>query len=233
MTKLVGADGLAPMRTVGNFMRRKVSASELADWRRRKLEGGELIEVRVDGWRAPQVAVGGDEPLIRELLDGRTPAAWRPLGPTTADEATFLAPLDPVSARGRSKALFGFEYIWEIYKPVEQRRFGPYTLPILWGDRLVGRFDARMDRATSTLGINGLWLEDEALGRDGAFAEALRRGMDRLATFLEARQTDARAVPQRTLRGALGQLSARVMKCRAGARRLPSNAGSEGVRPAK
>ena len=208
MTKLVGADGLAPMRTVGNFMRRKVSASELAEWRRSKLDRGELVEVRVEGWRAPQVAVGADEPLIRELLDGRIPEGWALRGATTDEEATFLAPLDPVSARGRSKQLFGFEYVWEIYKPVEQRRFGPYTLPILWGDRLVGRFDARMDRPTSTLVINGLWLEDEAQARDDAFAEALGRGMKRLATFLEARQTDARAVPQRTLRGALGQSSA-------------------------
>jgi uncharacterized protein YcaQ len=203
MTKLVGADGLAPMRTVGNFMRRKVSATELADWRRSKLDRGGLIEVRVEGWRAPQVAVAGDEPLIRDLLDGRTPAVWRPLGPTTEEEATFLAPLDPVSARGRSKQLFDFDYVWEIYKPVHLRRYGPYTLPILWRDRLVGRFDARMDRGTSTLVINGLWLEDDALARNDAFAEAMARGMGRLITFLEARRIDTRAVGQRALRKAI------------------------------
>ena len=203
MLKLVAADGLAPMRTVGSFMRRKVSPTELAEWRRSKVERGELIEARVEGWRAPQVAVAGDEPLIRELLDGRTPAAWRPLGATTEEEATFLAPLDPVSARGRAKDLFGFQYVWEIYKPVELRRYGPYTLPILWGDRLVGRFDARMDRPTSTLVMNGLWLEDDGLGRDDTFAEAMRRGMARLIVFLEAGRIDARAVPQRTLRAAL------------------------------
>ena len=215
MTKLVGADGLAPMRTVGNFMRRKVSASELAEWRRSKLDNGELVEVRVAGWRAPQVAVAADEALIRELLDGRTPEAWRPLGPTTDEEATFLAPLDPVSARGRSKQLFDFEYVWEIYKPVELRRYGPYTLPILWGDRLAGRFDARMERATRTLVINGVWLEEDALARDSAFADAMRRGMERLLAFLEAGEIDARAVPQRKIRGALGQSSARVVKGRA------------------
>ena len=215
MTKLVGADGLAPMRTVGNFMRRKVSASELAEWRRSKLDNGELVEVRVAGWRAPQVAVAADEALIRELLDGRTPEAWRPLGPTTDEEATFHAPLDPVSARGRSKQLFDFEYVWEIYKPVELRRYGPYTLPILWGDRLAGRFDARMERATRTLVINGVWLEEDALARDSAFADAMRRGMERLLAFLEAGEIDARAVPQRKIRGALGQSSARVVKGRA------------------
>jgi uncharacterized protein len=203
MRKLVGADGLAPMRTVGNFMRRKVSADELAAWRQSRLDAGELIEVSVEGWRAAQVALAADEPLIRELLDGHTPAAWPPLGPTTTEEATFLAPLDPVSARGRAKELFGFEYVWEIYKPVEQRRFGPYTMPVLWGDQLVGRFDARMDRASGTLVINGLWLEDDGLGRDASFADALGRGMSRLMTFLEASAVDARAVPQRALRSAV------------------------------
>ncbi|HEU5202768.1 MAG TPA: crosslink repair DNA glycosylase YcaQ family protein [Candidatus Limnocylindrales bacterium] len=202
MRKLVGADGLAPMRTVGNFMRRKVSPAELAAWRQSKLDAGELIDVRVEGWRTAQVALAIDEPLIRELLDGRTPAAWAPLDTTTDEEVTLLAPLDPVSARGRSKQLFGFEYVWEIYKPVEQRRFGPYTLPILWGDRLVGRFDARMDRSTSTLVINGLWLEDAGLARDDAFAHAWSGGLRRLATFLAARQIDANAVSDRKLRSA-------------------------------
>jgi uncharacterized protein YcaQ len=203
MTKLVGADGLAPMRTVGNFMRRKVPATELAAWRRDKLERGELIEVRVDGWRAPQVALAADEPLIGDLLAGRTPAPWRPLGPTTEDEAIFLAPLDPVSARGRSKALFGFEYVWEIYKPVELRRWGAYTMPVLWGDQLVARFDARMDRPTGTLVINGAWLEEESLAKDRAFLEAFGRGMERLLPFLEAGAIDVRAVTSKSLRSAV------------------------------
>ena len=214
MRKLVGADGLAPMRTVGNFMRRKVSPAELAAWRQSKLDAGELIDVHVEGWRAPQVALAADEPLIRELLAGRRPEVWAPLDTTTEAEATFLAPLDPVSARGRSRQLFGFDYVWEIYKPVEQRGFGPYTLPILWGDGLVGRFDARMDRSTSTLVVNGLWLEDEALAKDSDLVEAMRRGMARLATFLEARKIDARAVPQRAIRASFGQSSAGVFKVR-------------------
>ena len=46
-------------------------------------------------------------------------------------------------------------------------------MPILWGDRLVGRFDPKLDRTTNTLVINGLWLEDPALAKDEAFGEAL------------------------------------------------------------
>ena len=51
-----------------------------------------------------------------------------------------------------------------------KRSFGYYTMPILWGDRLVGRFDPKLDRTTGTLVILGLWLEDDALARDAAFA---------------------------------------------------------------
>ena len=207
MTKLVGADGLAPMRTVGNFMRRKVPATELATWRQSKLDAGDLIEVRVEGWRAPQVALAADEPLLADLLAGRTPSIWQPLGPSTEEEATFLAPLDPVSARGRATGLFGFEYIWEIYKPVEQRRWGAYTMPVLWGDQLVARIDARTERSTATLVVNGLWLEDEALARDDAFALAMQRGMTRLCSFLEAGAIDARAVSERKLRSAVQRVA--------------------------
>ena len=101
------------------------------------------------------------------------PKAWTPLETTTTEEVVFLAPLDQVSARGRAKVLFGFDYVWEVYKPEHQRKFGYYTLPILWGDRLVARFDSKLDRTTNTFVILGLWLEDEALGKDEAFAEAL------------------------------------------------------------
>ena len=203
LMKMVASEGLAPMRNVGNSLKRKVTTGELAAWRERKLADGELIEVRVQGWRVPQVALASDQPLLRDLEAGRTPPAWAPLEKTTQEEATFLAPLDPVSARGRARPLFGFDYTWEVYKPVHLRRWGYYTLPILWGDRLVARFDSRLDRSSDTLVINGLWLEDDALARDAAFGEALGNGMARFRSFLDARRVDATAVAQPTLRNRL------------------------------
>jgi hypothetical protein len=84
-----------------------------------------------------------------------------------------LAPLDQVSARRRAKVLFGFDYIWEVYKPEHLRKYGYYVLPVLWGDRLVALFDSKLDGTMNTFIILSLWLEDEALGRDEAFALAL------------------------------------------------------------
>jgi uncharacterized protein YcaQ len=155
---------------------------------------GDLIEVQVEGWKMVHYALGSDAAVLHDLSAGRVPAAWTPLETTTTEEAVFLAPLDHVSARGRAKVLFGFDYVWEVYKPEQQRKFGYYTLPILWGDRLVARFDSKLDSATNTFVILGLWLEDESLGNDEAFAEALARGFARFARFLGASKLDATAM---------------------------------------
>lgn len=164
------------------------------------LADGDLIEVKVEGWKATHFALGSDAELLHDLSAGRVPPAWTPMGPTTTEEVLFLSPLDPVSARGRAKILFDFDYVWEVYKPVDKRKFGYYTLPVLWGDRLVARFDSKLDRTTNTFVILGFWLEDEALGRDEDFAEALARGFGRFVTFLGASKLDAQAIQEPLLR---------------------------------
>ena len=164
------------------------------------LADGDILEVRVEGWKALHYALASDAGLLRDLNAGRVPKAWTPLETTTTEEVVFLAPLDPVSARGRAKILFGFDYVWEVYKPEGKRKFGYYTLPILWGDRLVARFDSKLDRTTDTFIILGFWLEDQALDKDEAFAEALARGFARFVTFLGASKLDAKAIPEPLLR---------------------------------
>jgi uncharacterized protein YcaQ len=73
-------------------------------------------------------------------------------------------------------------------------------LPILWGDRLVGRLDPRLDRASSNLVIEGFWLEQRETGRDEAFAAALARGLVSLARFVAAKKVDVSAVKPPRLR---------------------------------
>ena len=53
-----------------------------------------------------------------------------------------------------------FDYIWEVYKSLPQRKWGYYVLPVLWGDRLVARFEPKLNRKSNTLVICGGWLED-------------------------------------------------------------------------
>ncbi len=192
--------GLARLARTGDSFHRGLPFSKGKRILESLLTDGAIIEVQVEGWKHVQLALADDAKLLRDLCAGRVPKTWKPLEATTTDEVVFLAPLDHVSARGRAKIVFDFDYVWEVYKPGHQRKFGYYTLPILWGDRLVGRFDSKLDRASNTFVILGLWLEDNALAKDDAFAEALARGFARFTTFLGASKMDARAVQQPPLR---------------------------------
>jgi hypothetical protein len=198
--KDVSFSGLSRMSRTADSFHRGVPFSETKQLIEALLADGNIIEVQVEGWKHMHYAHGSDAEVLRDLSAGRVPKSWTPLETTTMEEVVFLAPLDPVSARGRAKVVFGFDYAWEVYKPEHKRRYGYYTLPILWGDRLVARFDSKLDRTTNTYVILGFWLEDAALGKDEAFAEALACGFERFVTFLGAGKLDATAIGEPLLR---------------------------------
>lgn len=96
-----------------------------------------------------------------------------------ADRVTFLSPFDRlIHDRDRAEALFDFRYRLEMYVPKAKREYGYYVLPILLGDRLVGRIEPRFDRKTKTLEVLEAWgdtsLADEALASLAAFLGAER-----------------------------------------------------------
>jgi uncharacterized protein YcaQ len=194
--KEIGFSGLARLNRTADAYFRGVPFSRVGEILEALLAGGEIVEVKVEGWKAVHYALASDVQVLNELGAGRVPAAWQPLETNTTEEAVFLAPLDPVSARGRARVLFGFDYVWEVYKPEHKRKFGYYTLPVLWGDRLVARFDSKLDRTTNTVLILGFWMEEQALGKDEAFAAALSRGFARFVAFLGAAGLDAAAIPE-------------------------------------
>lgn len=205
--------GLARIRRTSDAHERGIPFDKVKSILEALQAEGEIVEVQVEGWKEAHWAAGTDVALLEDLAAGRVPEAWAPLEATAAEEAVFLAPLDPVSARGRAKLLFDFEYVWEVYKPTHQRKFGYYTLPVLWDDRLVARFDSKLDRMRNTLVILGLWLENEALGTNDAFAESLARGFERFLAFLGAESLDVKAVREpllrRRLTGAAGRSTGR------------------------
>jgi hypothetical protein len=81
--------------------------------------------------------------------------------PVIKEQASFLAPLDNMLwDRKLISMIFGFDYTWEIYKMPHQRRYGHYTLPVLYGDRFVARFDPVRDRKNNHLLIKNWWWEE-------------------------------------------------------------------------
>lgn len=87
--------------------------------------------------------------------------------------AALLSPLDRlVFDRRRMTELFGFDYQLEMYKPATKRRWGYWAMPILYGDRLVGKLDAVADREAGALVVN-------AVHEDGSWSDACREAVDR------------------------------------------------------
>lgn len=99
----------------------------------------------------------------------------------------LLSPFDPVIRdRRRARRLFNFDYRFEAFVPAAKRRFGYYVLPIMEGERLVGRCDAKFHRARKELEIKGLWWEP-AVKATRVRRAAFSRAVQQLAAFVAAR----------------------------------------------
>jgi uncharacterized protein YcaQ len=108
------------------------------------------------------------------------PDAWD--GAVPKSRTTLLSPFDQlVHDRDRAEALWGFSYRLEMYVPKAKRQYGYYVLPILRGDRLIGRIEPVHDRKAGTLTVLGTWWED------GTGPVALDRPLRSLARWLGAR----------------------------------------------
>lgn len=110
---------------------------------------GTAVPVDIDGVKGAWLAHADG---LRELDAG----AWSP-------RTTMLGPFDPlIHDRARTLELFAFDYAFEMYHPAATRRYGPYTLAVLDGERPIGRLDAFHDRARGTFVVRGIWTENEA-----------------------------------------------------------------------
>ena len=167
------------------------------------LATGKIAQITLEGDpKNPRFVLAEDLPLLEMLHTGNIPGEWQPVGTSTRDEMIFLAPLEIVSTRGRAQVLFDFEYLWEVYKPAEKRRWGYYTLPILYQDRLVARLDPKFERSTGTLLIKGFWLENN-ISVDDQFIAALAAALKRFTQFVGASAADLAALAPPEVREAV------------------------------
>ena len=115
----------------------------------RLLEQKILIEVKIEDVKKTYVMINSDLHLLQKVTVIKPEL-----------NIVFLAPLDNLLwDREMIKNIFDFEYKWEVYTPKHQRKYGHYVLPILYGDKFIGRIEPR--QVGDTLEIRGLWLEPD------------------------------------------------------------------------
>ncbi|MBX7266140.1 winged helix DNA-binding domain-containing protein [Micromonospora sp. Llam7] len=130
---------------------------------------------------SPFVGDAGEEAVVEG-----TPGTWRVhpayVGLPFEGRTALLSPFDRlIHDRVRAEQLFDFEYLLEMYKPREKRRWGYFALPVLHGDRLVGKLDDTADRKAGTLIVNAV---HEDVPFTGAMAAAVRAEIENLAAWL-------------------------------------------------
>ncbi len=127
-----------------------------------------------------------DVQLLEELGSDR----WTP-------RVSFLSPFDNlICDRARTKILFNFNFTSEIYTPQSKRKYGYYVLPILYGDKFIGRLDPLMDRKNEKLLINAVHAEPKA-PRDKNVAREIGDKVEQLSEFLGAKEVVySRRVPR-------------------------------------
>ncbi len=138
-------------------------------------EEGTISELTVDNLRYTFYYLTEDAPILNQILSDEV---FKP-------RCEFIAPLDPfLWDKQFVRTIFGFDYSWEIYTPDEKRKYGAYVLPILYGDRFIGRIETINDRKTKTLAVKNIWYED-GLRKTKKLSAAVDKCVKRFASFNE------------------------------------------------
>jgi uncharacterized protein YcaQ len=164
------AHGLLGPGGAGGTFDRIAPPGERNELRKEIIAAGALVPVEVEGVRGKRLVLAEELALLQA-----------PPEPTA--EVAFIAPFDSLLwDTGLLASLFGFEYVWEGFFPPAKRRWGYYVLPILFGDRFVGRIEPRIDRSRARVEVLGAWWEHGfAPRRADGFVDAMR---DALRAYL-------------------------------------------------
>ena len=121
-----------------------------------------LMTVEVEGWTAPGYIHPGDRKQAEAAAKGKIPRS----------KTTFLSPFDPlVWDRKRALDLFNFDYKIEVYTPAPRRKYGYFTLPILYNNALIGRIDPKAHRKEGIFEVKALHFEPGVVVDDALVAE--------------------------------------------------------------
>ena len=186
--RALGQYGFAPINEIWWWRRRaKIVAGAVDDL----LAAGEVIPVEVEG-QNDETTYALAESL--KAISGRR---------RTKARVHILSPFDSlVIRRRRLKALFDFDYTIECYVPAPKRRYGYFCLPVLWGERFVGRLDAKADRKAKTLIVRKLIFEPN-FGDYDALLPALAEKLNAFAAFNGCERIAVEQTQPRNVKAAL------------------------------
>ncbi len=129
---------------------RDLKSAERNEIFKQLLKDEKILEIMVEGVKDKLYCLSSDRGLLEIVLEE----------PELKARCELIAPLDNMLwDRRLIKALFDFDYKWEIYTPAAQRKYGYYVLPLLYGDRFIGRVEAINDRQRKTLVVKNIWYE--------------------------------------------------------------------------
>ena len=169
------AHGLLGPGGAGGTFARIADPAERKDLHRELVENGSLVPVEIEGTRGKRFV------LPEELAVLEAP-------PEPTPSVAFIAPFDALLwDTALLASVFDFDYVWEGFFPPAKRRWGYHVLPIVFGDRLVGRIEPRIDAAEGSVQILGVWWEDgfEPRRAEG-FVDAMREALGAYLRFAKA-----------------------------------------------
>ena len=144
----------------------------------RLLRQGKVLELNVEDVKLPLYMRREDKMILDASLNSKR----------KAPQAIIIAPLDNLLwDRRLVEQLFDFSYVWEVYKPVSERRYGYYVLPILYGDRFIARFEPGRDKKSRAIIIKRWWWE-ATVNQTTALRRDLLRCFQQFIKFLGAEE---------------------------------------------
>ena len=116
------------------------------------LDEGTISKLKIEGLKSDFYFLTEDMPLVEQVLSDSK----------FESRCELIAPLDPLLwDKKLIRKIFGFDYGWEIYTPPQNRKYGVYVLPLLWGDKFIGRAEPVCDRNNKKLTVKNIWYEPD------------------------------------------------------------------------
>ena len=170
----IGAVGLLWDKNSTAFLGIDINAEKRKHILETLMSQGKICPIEVQGIKQTFYYRSEDDPLMQTIISEAADLKPR---------MSFIAPLDPLMwDKSLIQTLWDYQYSWEIYTPAVKRKYGYYTLPIIFGDRFVGRIEAVPDRKNKVLEVRGLWWE-QGVRQTKKMNSALEKTLSKFAKF--------------------------------------------------